>query len=111
MEKGLLEIAYSNQFFVDLTEIYSYGFETFGIKTADAFTDDILFRTERLTQDYDIYPECRHLETKSAMYRNIILGKYLIIYRIKVERVEILTILHGSRSISKIKRARGIKTD
>jgi len=56
-----------------------------------------------------IYPECRHLETKTQMYRNIILGKYLIIYRIKTEKIEVLRAIHGSQSPKNIKAIKKIR--
>jgi toxin ParE1/3/4 len=42
-------------------------------------------------------------ETKDPSIREIFLKKYRIIYRICVEAVEIITIIHGSRDFSKFK--------
>ena len=49
------------------------------------------------------------LETKTKIYRNIILGSYLIIYRIRANRIEILRAFHGSRSPKVIKQVRKVK--
>jgi len=55
------------------------------------------------------YPECRHLATKSRMYRNIILDAHLIIYRITDVRIEVLDIIHSASSIGKIRNTRKIR--
>jgi plasmid stabilization system protein ParE len=55
------------------------------------------------------YPECRHLATKSRLYRNIILDAHLIIYRITDERIEVLDIIHSASSIRKIRDVRKIR--
>ena len=53
--------------------------------------------------------ECRHLATKSRMYRNIILDAHLIIYRIGKERIEVLDIVHAASSLRRIRDIRKIK--
>ena len=65
-------------------------------------------RVEKLENDYPYYPECRHLTTKSRMYRNIILDSHLIIYRITEERIEVLDIFHSASSMRKIKKTKNI---
>jgi plasmid stabilization system protein ParE len=52
------------------------------------------------------YPECRYLPTKSKTYRNIVLGNYLIIFRIKVKVVQVLTLFHTKQHPYKIKQIR-----
>jgi hypothetical protein len=48
------------------------------------FRDDFQKQVESILPSYLAYPECRHLPTKNNIYRNIIWGKYLIIYKISV---------------------------
>ena len=99
MEKENLKVVTSKIFdFIDLPSIHEYGTLTFGIKSADYFTDDIYLRLDNLSNTYYLHPKCRHLETKTNKYRNIILGSYLIIYRITPTRIEVLRAFHGSRS-------------
>jgi plasmid stabilization system protein ParE len=93
----------------DLVEIYQYGIETFGKIAADVFLEQILHSINGLSFRFLIHPECKHLETKSQMYRNIILGKYLVIYRIKSSRIEVLRAMHGSQSPSSFRKVRSIK--
>lgn len=73
----------------DLIDIYEYGLVEFGEKLASVFISEIYKYIERLETEYLLHPECRHLETKTKIYRNIILGSYLIIYRIRPNRIEV----------------------
>ncbi|WP_396151371.1 type II toxin-antitoxin system RelE/ParE family toxin [Flavobacterium sp.] len=90
---------------VDLLDIYEYGEATFGQKLADSFIDEIYRLLDNLETQYLLHPECRHLETKTKMYRNIILGSY----RIRANKIEVLRAFHGSRSPKIIKQVRKIK--
>lgn len=110
MESKVREVVTSEIFdYVDIPSIFYYGMETFGIKLADSFIEEIHLRVENLETQYLLHPECRHLETKTQIYRNIILGSYLIIYRIKSKRIEVLRAFHGSRSPRIIKEVRKVK--
>ena len=94
---------------LDVPSIYEYGEITFGIKLADIFYFEIINSVRLLETQYLLHPECRHLETKTKIYRNIILGSYLIIYRITSKRIEVLRGFHGSRSPRIIKKVRKVK--
>lgn len=109
MESRKKEVIKSSFYFIDIQDIYEYGEATFGLKLADSFFDTILNDVENLEIQYLLHPECRHLETKTKIYRNIILGSYLIIYRIKSHQIEVLRAFHGSRSPKIIKQVRKIK--
>ena len=110
MEIKVREVITSELFdYVDIPSIFYYGMETFGIKLADSFIEEIYFRIEKLETQYLLHPECRHLETKTKIYRNIILGSYLIIYRIRANKIEVLRAFHGSRSPKAIKTVRKVK--
>jgi len=97
------EIKISNQFDQDIIDLYSYGEEMFGSIAAKSFIADIYSRIWSLDLMYMLHVECRHLPTKDKRYRNIILGSYLIIYRITTESIEVLRIIHARSSIKKIK--------
>jgi toxin ParE1/3/4 len=109
MEKIIKEVAYSSRFFNDLKTIYLYGYELFGPSMADLFQEKILHLTYGLSYQFNLYPECRNLETKTQIYRNIIFDNYLIIYRIKSTKIEVLRALHGSRKTKTIKAVKKIK--
>ena len=109
MEKKNLTVVTSSPFNVkDIPSIHEYGMVTFGLKLADYFIGEIYKQLESLSKEYLLHPECRHLETKTKKYRNIILGSYLIIYRITTNRIEVLRAFHGSRSPKKIQKAKKI---
>jgi plasmid stabilization system protein ParE len=93
----------------DVPSIYEYGKVTFGLKLADIFYFDIINSVRNLETEYLLHPERRHLETKNKIYRNIILGSYLIIYRIRTHKIEVLRAFHGSRSPKEIKKVKSIK--
>ena len=103
--KGVITSIYYE---VHLTEILEYGIETFGYMQARKYFNTISNLVERLENDYNYHPECRHIPTKNRMYRNIILDAHLIIYRITDERIEVLDIIHSASSIRKIRGARKI---
>ena len=112
MEKENLKVVTSKLFdFIDIPNIHKYGSESFGLKLADIFIDEIYIRLNQLSKNYLIHPECRHLKTKDKKYRNIILGSYLIIYRISGERIEVLRAFHSSRSPKKIEKSKNIVID
>lgn len=75
MEKIVKKVAYSTAFYNDLKSIYSYGLETFGEAMADIFQEQILYSTRGLSFRFHLYSECKHLETKTQIYRNIISRK------------------------------------
>lgn len=109
MESGKKEVVKSEFYYRDIQDIYEYGEATFGVRLADSFFDTILSDVEKLETQYLLHPECRHLETKTKIYRNIILGSYLIIYRICANKIEVLRAFHGSRSPKIIKTVRKVK--
>lgn len=96
-------------FIEDVKEIYLYGLETFGQEMAEMFYEKLDTAVSELKFQYFQHPECRHLSTKNRIYRNILLGKYLVIYKITEKQVVVLKAIHGSRSVSKIKASRKIK--
>jgi toxin ParE1/3/4 len=109
MEKNVRKVIYSTGYYKDLQEIYLYGAETFGKIFADIFIEEIHHTASGLSYKFNTYPECKHIPTKTKMYRNIILGKYLIIYRIKADKIEVLSAFHGSRSAKVIRSSRSVK--
>ena len=95
----------------DIPSIHEYGTETFGLKLADGFIDEIYKRLEELSFNFYLHPECRFIITEKKKYRNIILGAYLIIYRITPDRIEVLRAFHSSRSPKMIRTARNVSID
>ena len=103
METRTREVAYSDQSLESLQSIFEYGVETFSPDLASIFIDRLYAETQKLRKDFLIHPECRYLPTLSKMYRMMVYEHYLVIYRIMPLRIEVLNIIHGSRSIIKDK--------
>jgi len=103
------EVVSSRNYEVHLTEILEYSLETFGYVQTQKYFTKISQSVENLGSYYTYYPPCRHIPTKSRMYRNIILDAHLIIYRVTAARIEVLDIVHGASSVSKIRAARKIR--
>jgi plasmid stabilization system protein ParE len=112
MEKGFSGKPYitSNKFRDSRTQVYKYGIHTFGYFQTERYDQKIEKAIETLSDYYAVYPECRHLATKSRMYRNIILDAHLIIYRITDARIEVLDIVHSASSLAKNRLTRKIHT-
>ena len=108
MEINQKEVVSSTFYLGDIQDIFEYGEATFGENAALFFYEDIRLMVRSLETQYLLHPECRHLETKTKMYRNIILGSYLIIYRIRAHKIEVLRAFHGSRSPKYIKAIKKI---
>lgn len=111
MEIAKKKVVKSVYYYEDIQRIFEYGEATFGEKAALSFFEELLQATHQLESRYLLHPESRHLETKSKKYRTIIFGSYLIIYRITLERIEVLRAFHGSRSPKSIQKIRSIKVD
>ena len=111
MEEGISckPFEVSDEFKANIARIYNYTFDTFGYFQAERYNRKIENAIETLSNSYTIYPECRHLATKSRMYRNIIFDSHLIIYRITDKRIEVLDIIHAASSIRKISGVRKIR--
>ena len=99
----------SSKFDASLADIYDYSCDTFGIIQADRYREIIRVSLRTLPDRYLSYPLCRHIPAKSRMYRNIILDSHLIIYRVTTARIEVLDIVHGAMSVSRIRATRKIR--
>jgi toxin ParE1/3/4 len=79
---------------VDLTEIFRYTFETFGIRQAERYLRDLDAVFDMLGE----FPEMgRPFEGAS---RSFIHGSHIVIYRVDGDVVLIGRVLHGSRDQS-----------
>jgi plasmid stabilization system protein ParE len=111
MEEGITrkKVSVSPRFYESNAQVYDQGLYLFGYFQAERYNRQIDKAIDTLSDFYTAYPECRHLATKSRMYRNIILDAHLIIYRITDVRIEVLDILHSASSINKIRATRNIR--
>jgi toxin ParE1/3/4 len=108
-EEKKLPVNVSKVFNLDLDDIYQYGIDTFGIRQAELYENEIWKLVDNLSSNWPFFSECRNLPTKSKMYRWIILESHLIIYRITDKEIQVLRIVHSRRSVTKIKASRSVK--
>ncbi len=101
-------VVYSDFIETDLQEIFNYGKETFGILQAELYLLKLIGEIDLLECRYLQHPCCRYLVTKSKMYRNIIVGSHIVIYRIS-EKIEILRILHSFSANNRLRKTRQIR--
>ena len=91
------KVVLSTEFQKDIKAVFEHGEETFGYNAAKTFASEIYMHVWNLDGQYLMFPEVRFLSTKNKKYRNIILGSYLVIYRIENEFVEVLRVFHASQ--------------
>ena len=108
MEVEEREVVVSDLALQSLEQIYEYGIETFAISAANIFIEELFIRIAQLSTRYELYPECRYLPSKAKIYRNLIFGSYLVVYRITLTKIEVLNVLHSSRNIAVIKAAKKV---
>jgi plasmid stabilization system protein ParE len=102
------EVIVSKKVDIDLKEIYNYSVETFGERKAKEYASYLYDTILSLDRNYLMYPQCQQLPTKRKIYRRIIAGSHIIIYRI-AKQIEVLRILHSSSSNRKIRSARTVE--
>ncbi len=88
---------------------FEYLKETVSIDYAHKFRDDFPAQVETILPFYLKYSECRFLATSNKIYRNIIWGSYLIIFKILERKILVLGIFHTRQNSKKIKSFRRIK--
>ena len=107
-EATKLPVKISKEFNLDIDQIYVWGIKTFGTRQAELYENEIWKLIDGLSYNWPFFSECRHLPTKSKMYRWIILESHLIVYRITKSEIQVLRIVHSRRSVTKIKKIRRI---
>ena len=71
---------------------------------------DKIFETiDRIKKNPFVFRECQEIPTKNKIYRKAVCLSWLIIYKIKLDEIVILGIIHSHRSIERIKGVRKIK--
>jgi toxin ParE1/3/4 len=108
-EEKKLPVRVSREFIIDLDNVYLFGIDTFGIRQADLYENEIWKLVKGLSLNWSFFSECRHLPTKYKKYRWIILESHLIIYRITTTEIQVLRIVHSHRSATKIRASRRVK--
>ncbi|MDR3267028.1 MAG: type II toxin-antitoxin system RelE/ParE family toxin [Tannerella sp.] len=87
-----------------LLEIAEYGYELFGVKVSDAFISKIESKVMTLPKMPDIHPKNHFIESnEKKIYRNILVGKYIILYSVTTHTIHVITIYHSAINPETIK--------
>jgi toxin ParE1/3/4 len=109
VEQKILPVVFSEHTLQSLQAIFEYGAETFSPEIAENFILELIDKMEKLSTNYSQHTECRYLPTKSKRYMMFTFVSYLVIYKITGDRVEVLNVIHKSRSIATIRKTRKIR--
>lgn len=71
--------------------------------------ENIFAAIERIGNNPFVYKECEQLATKAKIYRQAVCLSWLIIYKITPNEIIILSVIHGARNPSKLKKLRKLK--
>ncbi|HXH19042.1 MAG TPA: type II toxin-antitoxin system RelE/ParE family toxin [Chitinophagales bacterium] len=92
-----------------LQQEYYYYAENYSLDYAEKFRLEFFKRVSKILPLHLSHPECRFLPTKNHIYRNIVWGNYLIVYKVKKKVIEVLCLFHSKQNPKKLKRLRRLK--
>lgn len=92
-----------------LEQEYFYHTENYSIAYAEKFRIDFFRKVSGILPYHLGHPECRFLPTRRHIYRNIIWGNYLIVYKVKKKVIEVLCLFHSKQNPKKLKKLRRLK--
>ena len=108
MEKGV-EIEIKEYALLQLKEEYIYYFTEYSATYAEKFYDSFFQAVENILPHYLSHLECRFLATKNKSYRNVIWDNYLIVYKIKKNKIEVLSLFHTKQNPKRLKKVKRVK--
>jgi plasmid stabilization system protein ParE len=83
------------QFDIQMVKILEFGIERFGVKVAHDFYTKVMNRIVALPATPHIYPKNRFIEsTEKKIFRNILVGKYAVLYSVTARTIRVITIYH-----------------
>ena|ERR1019366_3254808 len=88
---------------------FEYLKASVSVEYAQNFRNEFIRKTDGINPNYFSYPECRFLPTKNKIYRNIIWGDYLIVFKVLAKEILVLGIFHTKQNPGKLKSYRRIK--
>lgn len=109
MEKQGYEIIIKAQARIDILNHYTYYAENYSVRYAERFLNGFIKQVETILPLIWTNPECRFLPTKNNIYRNIVWGDYLIVYKILKKEIWVVGVFHTKQKPSKIKSYRKVK--
>ena len=108
MEKQI-QVVIKDAALKELAAQYDYYANNYSIRYAEKFRLEFFQQVKSILPQPLHYPECRFLPTKNQVYRNIVWGNYLIVYKVKKHTVEVLVLFHTKQHQKKLSKARRIK--
>lgn len=88
---------------------FEYLKENVSPEFAYKFRDEFPKQVEAILPFYLKHSECRFLPARNKIYRNLVWGNYLIIYKLLEKEILILGIFHTNQNSKKLKSFRRIK--
>ncbi|MFN8322126.1 MAG: type II toxin-antitoxin system RelE/ParE family toxin [Chitinophagales bacterium] len=104
-----MEIAITPHALLTVHTEFTYLKEFATERAARKFKNGFVEKVDSILPQYLAYPECRFLPTKNNIYRNIIWGNYLIIYKVLKKEVLVLGVFHSKQNPAKLKAYRKVK--
>jgi plasmid stabilization system protein ParE len=92
-----------------LDDAYLYYAENYSIEYADKFWDGFFDKIGKILPHYLQFSECRFLQTKNKIYRNIVWENYLIIYKIHKHHIDVICLFHVKQSPKRLKKLKRLK--
>ncbi len=109
MEKQTYEIIIKERARLDVLNQYTYYAENYSVRYAEKFLNGFIKQVETILPFAWGYPECRFLPTKNHIYRNIVWGNHLIVYKILKKEIWIVGVFHTKQNPDKLKLYRKVK--
>ena len=107
---GRFKIRISDNALINLIGITDFiEFENFQRENSIKVGKTILSEMDIISLNPYSFKECKYLPTKSKMYRQSLCLSWYIIFRITLDEIVILGIIHSARKPSQIKKLRSIK--
>ncbi|MAI61042.1 MAG: hypothetical protein CBB87_00970 [Micavibrio sp. TMED27] len=82
----------------DLEDIFDYTLEEFGLDQAVSYVSEFDDTFETISENPEI--GCKREEIREEL-RSLVKDKYVIFYRILIDHIRVVRILHGSRDLPK----------
>lgn len=97
MEEHTAKIDWNFRAMDELSDIRAYMAEQTSEDKAEAFVNDLLQEVQNLAKNPGSFPYCRNQKLQTKGYRCINFKKYIIIYFVENNIVQIIAILHSHR--------------
>jgi hypothetical protein len=109
MEKQSYKIVIKPKARQNVFDHYQRYFENYSERYAETFLAEFISQVEQILPFVWGNPECRFLPTKNHIYRNIVWGNYLIIYKILKKEIWVVGLFHTKQNPGKLKSYKKVR--